>query len=153
MATRYGAQTDDHRTAAAGDRELWLRLRAVLVDRPAMTAVAEPGAADLPADADRVCVPRTVRQVDRLADKVSLALLPPWEPVYPGTAPAVARWLVGLCRSFVRNWSPHPAPTGARLREFHRDVACLVSILDGVVSTAPRATGPARPVANRPAER
>ncbi|GDY28459.1 hypothetical protein [Gandjariella thermophila] len=152
MTTGYDPRTDDNRAATASDRDLWLRLRAVLVDSPAMTVAPESGGAEAPRETDRVCVPRTVRQIDRLADKVSLALLPPWEPVYPGTAPAVARWLVGVCRSFVQNWSCHPAPTGARLREFHRDVACLVSILDGVVSTAPRA-GPAAAGTDQAAER
>jgi hypothetical protein len=151
MTTGYGPATEENRIATSSDRDLWLRLRDVLADRPAMAAAPAAGRND-PRDTDRVCVPRTVRLVDRLADQVTLALLPPWEPVYPGTAPAVARWLVGVCRSFVRNWSAHPAPSGARLIEFHRDVACLASILDGVVSTAPSAA-PAGAVAERRPER
>lgn len=117
--------------AASTDRELWMRLHAVLAGRPEFGAEEPAGSNTAPTGG-----PRMVRQIDLLADHLSMALLPPWEPVPPGTARDVARWVEGVCRSFVRYWSPYPAPTNARLREFQRDVQCLMSILDGAASSA-----------------
>jgi hypothetical protein len=142
MLTGYDREADDHHSARATDRELWLRLRAVLLGRPLAATVGGPESAEAP----RISGPRMVRQIDRLADQVSLAMLPPWEPVQPGTAPAVAQWVVGVCRAFVRCWSPYPTPTTSGQREFHRDLSCLIAILDGVASSTPRGVEP-RPAA------
>jgi hypothetical protein len=136
MTAGHDGATGHH--AAATDRALWLRLHAVLAEHPMVPT--EPSGRATPALTAHP--PRTVRQVDRLAQHLSLALLPAGEPVPPGTARAVARWLVGICQAFVGTWSACPAATPAQRAEFERDVACLVAILRGVATSTPRRPRP-----------
>jgi hypothetical protein len=111
------------------DAELWTRLQQILNDGQAVTLVHESHWLSAP-DLAQQAVRDTVRLIGRLADDIAHALLPPEAPVADGSARAVARSLVELCRTFVHHWSPHPTATVRRLREFNRDLEMVINLLD-----------------------
>ncbi|GDY32645.1 hypothetical protein [Gandjariella thermophila] len=129
MAIGHGVTAEHNRVIT--DRSLWVRLHAVLANHPVVTAGLDTSAAGHGAPQ------HAVRQIDRLADHLRLAMLPGEQPAQPGTARAVARWLVDICGAFVRAWSRRPASTPAERRQFDQDLECLVAILTGVAATTP----------------
>jgi hypothetical protein len=147
MNERTDGHRDDH-PGTTGDREAWARLDTLLSECPVLTKVSEQGFGGT--HVTRAATAHRVRQVDEFAGRVRQELLPPWAPVHPGSARAVARSVVGVCRAFVLEWSSQPAPTATRLHDFNRDLDIVATMFDAVTfRPQPRVDGPDDP--HRPA--
>jgi hypothetical protein len=138
------------------DDELWTRLQGVLHTRPHVKPVPHPTGGRTPHDA-RDAAAQAMREIDLLAQRISQALMLPDAPMRDGSAGAVGRSLVRLCRAFVQHWSTHPILTTSRAHDFNQDLglvsACLDSCTDGwsPTDTAQTVTGPVGDTAGGPA--
>jgi hypothetical protein len=111
------------------DAEMWMRLQQILNDGQVSALALESRWLSAP-DFAQEAVRNTVQLMDQLADGLAEALVPPEARVQDGSARAVARSLVGLCRTFVQHWSSHPTVTVGRLREFNQDLELVIDLLD-----------------------